>query len=173
MDILKLATDWARSEVFSTKFFILFGFVFIAGAIGFWQLGKTDIARAYIVPLLVCGTLLVIIGGGLLYTNMMRIGAFTEAYNADVVTFVESEFVRIDSTLKEYQNVVFTAIPIIISVVALIMLFFQTPTVRAICVSVIAMLSVILLVDGTAHGRIAEYGETLTEQWEMKAAELD
>jgi len=28
MEILKTATDWAKAEVFSTQFFILFGLVF-------------------------------------------------------------------------------------------------------------------------------------------------
>ena len=30
MDILKTATDWARTEVFSTSFFIVFGIIFLA-----------------------------------------------------------------------------------------------------------------------------------------------
>ena len=35
MDILKLANEWAKAEIFSSKFFILFGLVFLAGSIGF------------------------------------------------------------------------------------------------------------------------------------------
>lgn len=50
MDILKLATDWAKAEVFSTSFFIVFAVVFLIASLGFWQLGKTDLARAYIFP---------------------------------------------------------------------------------------------------------------------------
>ena len=53
MEIVKLATDWAKAEVFSTRFFILFAILFLIASIGFWQLGKTDIARAYITPTLV------------------------------------------------------------------------------------------------------------------------
>tara|TARA_Y100001933_G_C19004609_1_gene566021 strand:+ start:1342 stop:1518 length:177 start_codon:yes stop_codon:yes gene_type:complete len=30
----------------STSFFMLFGIVFMAASLGFWQLGKTDKARA-------------------------------------------------------------------------------------------------------------------------------
>ena len=72
MDVLKLATDWARTEVFSTRFFILFAIGFILASIGFWQLGKTDIAKSYIIPTLVDGILLMIIGTGLFYTNKVR-----------------------------------------------------------------------------------------------------
>lgn len=73
MDILKAATDWAKAELFSTPFFMLFGLAFLVASLGFWQLGKTDIARAYIIPTLVAGSLLLIIGVGLFFTNKSRI----------------------------------------------------------------------------------------------------
>jgi len=47
MDILKAATEWARAELVSTPFFMLFGVLFMATSVGFWQLGKTEMARAY------------------------------------------------------------------------------------------------------------------------------
>ncbi len=65
METLKAATDWVKAELFSTPFFILFGLVFMAVSLGFWKLGKTDMARAYIIPTLVAGVLLLIIGLGL------------------------------------------------------------------------------------------------------------
>ena len=73
MDILKAATDWAKDELISTPFFILAGAVFLMCSLGFWQVGKTDLARAYIIPTLVAGSLLVIIGLGLFFTNKARI----------------------------------------------------------------------------------------------------
>lgn len=161
MDILKTATDWAKAELFSTPFFILFGLVFIAGSLGFWQLGKTDIARAYIIPALVAGVLLLTIGLGLFFTNKSRITEFETAYNKDASAFVESEITRAESTLKEYRTVVFKVIPIIIIVAALLIIFISTPTWRAISITTIAMMIVILLVDGTAYARIAAYKEQL------------
>lgn len=44
MDILKAATDWAKDELFSTPFIILAGDVFLMSSLGFWQVGKTDLA---------------------------------------------------------------------------------------------------------------------------------
>ena len=76
MDILKLSMEWAKDEILSSKFFILFGLLFLFGALGFWQMGKTELAKAFINPLLVCGTLLFIIGVGLLYSNTTRIHSF-------------------------------------------------------------------------------------------------
>ena len=156
MEILKLATEWAKAEVFSTRFFIIFAILFLIASIGFWQLGKTDLAKAYIIPSLVAGLLLMTIGLGLFYTNKSRIIQFEKAFNTDASSFYQSEIERSESTLKEY-SVVFKVIPILIIVAALLILFINTPTWRAISITTIAMLVVILLVDGTAHSRIENY----------------
>lgn len=161
MEILKLATEWAKAEVFSTRFFILFALLFLMASIGFWQLGKTDLAKAYIIPTLVAGILLLTIGLGLFFTNKSRITQFETAYNSDASAFLASEIVRTEKTLQEYKTVVFTAIPIIIMVAALLILLINTPTWRAIGITTIAMLIIILLVDGTAHARIEAYQKEL------------
>ena len=161
MDILKTATDWAKAELFSTPFFILFGLVFIVVSFGFWQLGKTEIARAYIIPTLVAGLLLLTIGLGLFFTNKSRITQFETAYNKDASAFVESEITRAESTIKEYNIVVFKAIPAIIILAALLIIFINNPTWRAISITTIAMMIVILLVDGTAYARMQDYKHQL------------
>ena len=160
MELLKLATEWAKAEVFSTRFFILFAILFIAASIGFWQLGKTDLAKAYIIPTLVAGVLLLIIGSGLNYTNIQRVNQFEKAFNEDAASFWNSEIQRTESTLKEYK-VVFKVIPIMIIIAALLILLIQIPTWRAISITAIAMLIVILLVDGTAYARIESYHKEL------------
>ena len=161
MDILKTATEWAKAEVFSTRFFIFFAVVFLAAGVGFWQLGKTEIARAYIVPTLVAGGLLLTIGLGLFYTNKSRITQFEADYQRDAPAFVKSEIERAERTLNEYKTVVFKAIPIIIVLAALMIVFLDAPTWRAISITTMAMMVVILLIDGTAHARIDAYYEQL------------
>lgn len=161
MDILKTAIDWAKAEVFSTSFFIVFGVIFVLANIGFWQLAKTDMAKAYIIPTLVAGSLLLIIGLGLFFTNKSRITQFETAYNNDATAFVESEIARVESTLKEYQTIVFKAIPFIIVVAALLIVFIDKPVWRASAITTIAMLVVNLLIDGTAKARIDVYSEQL------------
>jgi hypothetical protein len=161
MEILKTATDWAKAEVFSTTFFILFGIGFVAASIGFWQLGITDLAKAYIIPTLVAGILLLTIGFGLFFTNKSRISQFEKAYFTDAPAFVESELARAESTLKEYKTIVFTAIPLIIAACALVIIFVNAPIWRASMITTIAMLIVILLIDGTAHARIDKYNKQL------------
>jgi len=146
---------------------MLFGIAFVAASIGFWQLGKTDMARAYIIPTLVAGLLLLTIGLGLFFTNKARIPAFETAYKTDATAFVTSEIERAESTLQEYKTIVFKAIPIIIIVAALLILFTNTPTWRAIGITTIAMMVVILLVDGTAHARMDTYKK------QLEAAQLE
>lgn len=163
MELLKLAIEWAKSEVFSTRFFIVFAILFLIASVGFWQLGKTDIAKAYIIPTLVAGVLLMTIGLGLFFTNKSRVIQFEKAYHANATAFYESEMERTEATLKEYQNVVFKGIPVIMILASLGILFLHNPIWRAICITTIAMLVVILLVDGTAHGRIKNYQEKLMQ----------
>ncbi|WP_417592162.1 hypothetical protein [Owenweeksia hongkongensis] len=163
MDILKAATDWAKAELVSTPFFALAGLVFLAISLGFWQVGKTDLAKAYIIPTLVAGSLLVIIGLGLFFTNKSRITQFETAYQENALTFVNAELERAEATLKEYKNVVFTGIPIIIVICAAVLFLANAPVWRASMITTIAMLAVILFIDGLAHARIAEYNQQLVQ----------
>ena len=163
MEILKIATDWAKAELVSTSFFILVGIVFAASSFGFWQFGKTDLAKAYIIPFLVAGLFLMTVGFGLFFTNKARIKQFESAYKADKSEFVASELKRAEATLKEYKTIVFTAIPIIIVVCGAVILFVSKPVWRASMITTIATLAVILLIDGLAHARIDEYNKELNK----------
>jgi len=160
MELLKLATIWAKSEVFSTRFFIFFAIGFDITCYFFWQFGKTDLAKAYIYPSLIAGLLLLTIGLGLFYTNKSRIIQFEKEFRTDSTAFYQSEIERTESTLKEY-TVVFKVIPILIIIAALLILFINSPTWRASSITAIAMLIIILLVDGTAHARIENYNKEL------------
>lgn len=161
MNILKTSTDWAKAELFSIPFFIVFGIAFILVSIGFWQLGKTDLAKAYIIPTMVAGTLLIIVGVGLYSNNKKRVNNFESIYNKDASAFIASEIERTENTLREYKTVVFKIIPLIIIVAALLIIFVSSPTWRAACITTIAMMVILLLVDGTAHSRIIGYNKQL------------
>ncbi len=161
MEILKTATDWAKAEVFSSTFFILFGIMFALASIGFWQLGKTSMAKAYIFPTLVAGILLLTIGLGIFFTNKSRVTSFSVDYNNDAIAFVDSEIVRTEKSLNEYRIIVFKVIPLIITISGLLIIFINNPTWRAIGITTIAMMIVILLVDSNANARIETYNKQL------------
>lgn len=160
MEILKTALEWAKAEMFSSLFFVLFGLLFALAALFFWQLGKTELAKAFVIPTLVAGVLLLAVGLGLFFTNKSRAANFTEAYNADKKAFIESEIARAKDTMGQYQNV-FKVIPFIIVTAALLLIFLNTPLWRAIGITTIAMMAVILFVDSNANARIEAYNKQL------------
>lgn len=161
--MLSIATDWAKAEAFSSAFFILFGVLFVLASIGFWQLGKTDMAKAFVIPALVAGLLLMTIGLGLYFTNKARVNEFAVAYEQDAPTFYESEMERVDKSLAEYSLIVFKVIPAIVAVFALLIIFVDSPTWRAICITTIAMMVVILVIDSNANRRLEEYKVEVTQ----------
>jgi ABC-2 type transport system permease protein len=73
MDILKISTDWAKAEVFSSKMICLGSLLFFLVAICFWLFGKTAMARAFILPMTVSGILLLIASAGLYLSNKPRL----------------------------------------------------------------------------------------------------
>lgn len=161
MEILKIATEWAKAEVFSARFFILFAILFLSASLGFWQLGKTEMARAYIIPTLVAGLLILAVGVGIFFTNKSRVTSFAEAYNANPTEFVKSEIARAEKTIGEFNNIVFKIIPFIIVAAALLIVFIDKPIWRATGITIIAMMAVIMLVDSTANARIEAYKKQL------------
>lgn len=161
MEILKIATEWAKEEVFSSKFFIFFGIMFVLATIGFWQLGKTEVAKAFIYPTLVAGILLLMVGFGILYANSSRVSSFEVAYNNDASAFVKSEIVRTEKSMGEYRTIVFKVIPFIIVAAALLIVFVDKPIWRAVAITTIAMMVCILFVDSNADARIKAYKKQL------------
>ncbi len=164
MEILKAATDWAKAEVFSSRFFILFGIMFVLATVGFWQLGKTEVARAYIYPTLVAGILLLAVGLGIFFTNKSRVTSFVTDYNNDAITFVKSEITRTEKSMGEYRNIVFKIVPVIIMLASLLIVFVDKPSWRAICITTIAMMVVILVIDSNANARIEAYHQMLLQE---------
>jgi hypothetical protein len=161
MDILKTAVDWARAEVFSSVFFIVFGQAFVAAGAGFWQLGKTEIARAYIFPSLVAAALLLVAGLGLFFTNRGRAANFPAQYAANPAAFVQTEVARTEKTMGEYELAIFKIFPAIIVVAALVTIFVDAHLWRAIGITTIALMTVTILIDSNANARVIDYHEQL------------
>lgn len=163
MDILKFSIEWAKAEVFSSRFFILLALLFLAASIGFWQFGKSELARAYVIPTAISGAFLLAVGVGIMYANYTRITTFEQDYQADATAFVEAEVERTEKSMGEYSLIVFKIIPLIIVVAALLILFLDGPRWRAASITIIALMVSILLVDSNANSRIVEYRAHLEE----------
>ena len=74
---------------------------------------------------------------------------------------MESEIIRTEKTMNEYQTIVFKIIPLIIVIATLLIVFVKKPNWRAISITTIAMMVVILLVDNNANARIEAYNKQL------------
>ena len=160
MDILKLSTDWAKAEVFSAKVVLLLSLLFFLSAIGFWQLGKTSMAKAFIWPMLAAGAIFVAVSAGLYFTNKPRITQFQTAYNADVNAFVQMETER---TAKSQHDLalVFKILPLIIIAAALLIMILNTPLWRAIGITTIAVMTVLMFIDSNTGARNTAYHQQL------------
>lgn len=161
MDILKISTEWAKGEVFSSLFFVLFWIIFLFVSLGFWQLWKTELAKAYIIPSLVAGVLLLIIGLGLIYNYQSKINNFQTDYENNKIEFVKNEITYVEKTLNDYKNIVFTGISLIIAICAIFLIFIDNQIWKSSLITTISFLSILLLVDGTASARLENYNKEL------------
>lgn len=163
MDIIKTSTDWAKAEVYSSKFFIFFGVSFLLYSIGSWQIGTSTMSSAYIIPTAIAGSLILAVGIGIFIANKSRVTNFEIAYNKSNIEFIKSEIARTEKSLNEYKNIVFKIIPVIIVIAALLIYFIDQPILRASCITIIAMMVVILGVDSMANARLEAYHEQLRD----------
>jgi len=161
MEIVKVATDWAKDEVFSSKFFIFFGIMFLVATLGFWQLGRTEIAKAFIYPTLIAGILLLTVGCGLFFSNLPKVSGFTTTYADNHLAFVKAEIIRTEKIMRDYENIVFKVIPVIIILASLLIIFIDKPIWRAISITIVAMMACILFVDTNANERVKNYNKQL------------
>lgn len=160
MDILKLSTDWAKEEVLSSKISFLLSLLFFIAAIGFWQLGKTAMAKAFVFPLLIAGVLVVAVAAGLYFANNPRIKQFETAYHADARAFVHTEIQRTAKSQHELA-LVFKLLPLIIVIAALLIVFVNTPLWRAIGITTIALMTILMLMDSNTDARNTAYHQQL------------
>ena len=147
----------------SSAFFVLFGILFLLASLGFWQVGKTEVAKAYVVPAVIAGALLLVIGLGIFFPSQARVSSFAVAYNSDASAFIAAELGRADAVLAQYRIAVYRVIPLIVAVCAVLLLVFETPLWRAGLVTTIAMMAVILVIDTNANARLEGYAGKLHE----------
>ena len=75
--------------------------------------------------------------------------------------FVKSEIVRSEKTLGEFRTIVFKVVPCIIIAAALLIIFVDKAQWRAIAITTIALMFLILAVDVNSNARIEKYHEQL------------
>jgi len=161
MEIVKAANEWAKAEIGSSFFFMLFGVAYLLVALGFWQWGSSALAKALVLPILIAGGLLLAAGIGFFVSNKSKLASFETSYKTNPSELIASEIERTGKTIKTYENVALKVFPAIIIIAALISFFISNLTVRAICIAVIAFLSVLVILDSQALKRMKPYHQQL------------
>jgi hypothetical protein len=152
MDILKLSTDWAKSEIFSSKIVLLFSLIELSAALGFWYLGRTPMAKSFTWPFFIAGLFLALVGAGLFFANNPRIDRFEQEYRINPNAFAQSEIQRTEKSKGELA-LVFRIIPAIIIVAAAVILVVPGGAWRAIAITVIANAVFLMIVDSNTEAR--------------------
>lgn len=161
MNVVKAATEWTRAEMLSSAVFVAFGAAFLLASLGFGQMGRTEVARAFVVPLLVAGGLLVVLGSGLFAQNWAKLGGLAASSAADGPAFVAAEIARAEKVMGDYRLMVFRVFPAVIALCAMLFVLLDGPLWRASLIAAIAMLTVILIVDTNANARLEVYRDRL------------
>jgi len=160
---MELSIDWAKAEVFSGKMTGLYSLLLFLVAIGFWQLGKTAMAKAFVIPLLVAGAVMLLVGAGLYLANKPRIAQFGAEYNSNPAAFVQKEIQRTAKSQREL-TMVFKILPAIIIIAALLIIFFNAPLWRAVGVTIILVLVSLMVVDSNTDARNTAYHQQLLKK---------
>jgi ABC-2 type transport system permease protein len=163
IDVLRLSTDWAKAEVFSAKMVTLLSVLVFLAALGFWQLGKTAMAKAFVWPLMVTCVLTMAIAAGLYFTNKPRILSFETAYKNNPDEFIRNEIARTAKSQKDLATIVFKVLPTIIIVAALLVMLVSTPLWRAIGITTIALMACLMFIDSNTAERNANYHQQLLD----------
>lgn len=161
MDILKTAVDWTKAEVLSSSIFVLAGVAFLVASFGFWQLGKTDLARAYVIPTIVSGALLLVIGLGIMIPSILRVNGFADAYSSDPTAFIAAELTRTEAVLNQYRIAVYRVIPLIVAACAGALLVIDTPLWRASLITTIGLMAIVLIIDSNANAHLERHHANL------------
>ena len=109
-------------------------------------------AHAYIIPLLVTGLLLMILGSGLVVPNYFRLSNLPDTFQANATIFIANELACVDKNNARF--VIFQTIIIVCIVILMIM---RTTIWQDSAISVISMLAILLFVYSNANARFGTY----------------
>jgi len=161
MDILKIATDWAKIELISNSVFILASVIFLSVSL-FLQIGARESHfSTYSLPFVIAAILLLILGAGLLFSTWQHSTNLEFQFQQDMTLFIQAELTRAEKTISQYKlavNVIFPALGLISFCILLV---FQNDQVRASAITSVIVLLILITVDTAAKERLVKYTKDL------------
>jgi ABC-2 type transport system permease protein len=161
MDILKIATDWAKIELISNSVFVLASVIFLSVSL-FLQIGARESHfSTYSLPFVIAAILLLILGAGLLFSTWQHSTNLEFQFQQDMTLFIQAELTRAEKTISQYKlavNVIFPALGLISFCILLV---FQNDQVRASAITSVIVLLILITVDTAAKERLVKYTKDL------------
>ncbi len=161
MNIVAAANKWAKDEITSSYFFMLFGILYLLLSVALWQIGDSTFQQALVLPFLVVGGLLLAAGISFDVSNTSKLKNFASDYANDPSGVITSELERTEKTMGTYRNVALKVFPGFILLAMLLFFLVASPLVKGICVAVVAFFAPLVLLDSQALKRMQVYHAAL------------
>lgn len=161
MNIIDISVAWAKGEVFSAKIVALISLFTLVCSLGFYLWGKTEVARAYWLPLTTAGVALVVIAIGLFSANNPRIESFQTQYKASPEAFIKAELERTAKSERDLNTIVFRVLPLIVVACAVGVIFIKGMHWRAWLTVMMVLTSFLMVLDSNTKARNMAYRQQL------------
>ena len=169
MTFLDHSIAWQRGEAFEMMVLAGAGGVVLILAVGLWRSAPTALGQALALPLVVVA--LIFLAAGVLGSlgTTERLAAFSAAFEADPVAFVQAEKARVEAFQRLYTYTIIGAAGAFTGAV-MIFVFSEHPLLRAIAVSLAFIGLTGLVVDMFSKERADRYSAAI--QSELARTEL-
>ena len=162
MDYVKIQTmlqntiDWYGGEILEAKFFIAFGVFLLCSTVLLYIYGNPSSAKALIIPLIVIGILIALLGFGGVYSNSHKIVEVEQSFKQNQKEFVEAEISRVEGL--NYYRPLSIAISLLCFLFAIGILYFvKNIQWQAIAIALILFGSAFTTVNYFANERTITY----------------
>ena len=159
MDILKIATDWAKIELISNAVFVLASIIFLSVSFALQTYARESHFSTYSLPFLIAAILLLILGAGLFFSTWQH--SINLEFQQDKALFIQAELTRAEKTISQYKLAVYMIFPALGLISFCILLVFQNDQVRASAVTSVIVLLILIIVDTAAKERLVKYTKDL------------
>ena len=159
MDILKIATDWAKIELISNSVFVLASIIFLSVSFFLQICARESHFSTYSLPFLIAAILLLILGAGLLFSTWQH--STNLEFQPDKALFIQAELTRAEKTISQYKLALYVIFPALGLISFCVLFVFQNDQVRASAITSVIVLLILIIVDTAAKERLVKYTKDL------------
>lgn len=162
MNIIEHSIAWAKGEQFEGMCIAVGGILSIVLAILLWKFGTTINAKSLVIPTLVFGLLLTLMGGFMIYSNGQRQHDFQQSYEKNSIEFTQQEKMRVEDFQFMYPTSL--AISVVCFLTTLIaFVWSNNPNFQAIGIVLSVFGLSLIIIDFFSKERAAIYYEQILQ----------